>query len=103
MPRPPNRSKTTIQLLQQLLLKPAQWHYGYELSTSTGIKSGTLYPMLIRLHESGLLEADWQASAVTGAPPRHVYRLSAAGVTLARNLTSPSPQRSARQVVAPQR
>ncbi len=61
-----------------------RWSYGYELCQMTGIKSGTLYPLLIRLEQQGHLEAQWQPPAEPGRPPRHVYRLTAAGILLAR-------------------
>jgi DNA-binding PadR family transcriptional regulator len=71
-------------LLASLLEARGRWSYGYELATQTGIKSGTLYPLLIRLEASGHLEAEWQQPAASGRPPRHAYRLTAAGQQLAR-------------------
>ncbi len=62
-----------------------RWSYGYELASRTGIMSGTLYPLLIRLSEQGYLEAEWQPPAAPGRPPRHAYRLTAAGRALARS------------------
>jgi DNA-binding PadR family transcriptional regulator len=55
--------------------------YGYELQqrlTGRGldVEQGTLYPLLRRLDEQGLLESDWN---VEGARPRKYYRLSPAG------------------------
>jgi DNA-binding PadR family transcriptional regulator len=38
----------------------------------------------MRLSEQGLLEAHWQEAERPGLPPRHVYRLTAAGLALAR-------------------
>ena len=58
--------------------------HGYELTSLTGIRSGTLYPILIRLEEQGYLEAQWQQPVTSGRPPRHAYRLTAAGQALAR-------------------
>jgi DNA-binding PadR family transcriptional regulator len=72
-------------LLQALLERPLQWQHGYELSKSTGLKSGTLYPLLIRLSDQGLLESKWQDATEPGRPPRHVYRLTASGKALARS------------------
>ena len=57
--------------------------HGYDLCREAQIKSGTLYPLLIRLEAQGFLSADWQASEVPGRPPRPVYRLTAAGCRLA--------------------
>jgi len=61
-----------------------RWCHGYELCQEAGIKSGTLYPLLIRFEEQGYLEAEWQAPAEAGRPPRHAYRLTADGLALAR-------------------
>lgn len=66
-------------LLAALLESGEQWRHGYELASRTGIKSGTLYPLLIRLEAQGYLEAVWQDPVASGRPPRHAYRLTAAG------------------------
>lgn len=55
------------------------WQHGYDITARAGVKSGTLYPLLMRLEAQGLLEARWVESPQPGRPPRHVYRLSAAG------------------------
>ena len=60
------------------------WRHGYDLVRLTGLKTGTLYPLLIRLEAQGYLEAEWQPPAGPGRPPRHAYRLTAAGIQLAR-------------------
>ncbi len=62
----------------------SSWSHGYELCQQAGIKSGTLYPLLIRLEAQGYLHAEWQDSREPGRPPRHAYRLTAAGQQLAR-------------------
>ena len=61
------------------------WCHGYELCRRAGIRSGTLYPLLIRLEAQGQLEAEWQAPAEPGRPPRHAYRLTETGRKLARD------------------
>jgi DNA-binding PadR family transcriptional regulator len=79
-------------LLAALLDARGRWIYGYELASLTGIKSGTLYPLLIRLEALGHLEAEWQQPAASGRPPRHAYRLTAAGQRLARaEAAAPGP------------
>jgi DNA-binding PadR family transcriptional regulator len=70
-------------LLAALLAARGRWSHGYDLASATGIKSGTLYPLLIRLEAQGFLEAEWQPPLVSGRPPRHAYRLTAAGQRLA--------------------
>lgn len=62
----------------------SDWLHGYDLSRQSGVKPGTLYPLLIRLEEQGYLEAEWQAPAKPGRPPRHAYQLTAEGRALAR-------------------
>ena len=84
MPRNRAFSTPARALLAALLGAGGRWSYGYELATLTGIKSGTLYPLLIRLEGQGYLEAEWQPSAAAGRPPRHAYRLTVAGHQLAR-------------------
>jgi len=71
-------------VLAALLDGGTRWQHGYDLCQRAGIKSGTLYPLLIRLGAQGYLDAEWQAPAEPGRPPRHAYRLTAAGRQLAR-------------------
>jgi DNA-binding PadR family transcriptional regulator len=60
------------------------WRHGYDLSRETDLRSGTLYPILMRLERQGWLEARWEESPAAGKPRRHLYRLSAAGAREAR-------------------
>jgi DNA-binding PadR family transcriptional regulator len=83
MPRKPNSSRQT-RILLATLLRSGSWRHGYDLSKETGLRSGTLYPLLIRLGEQGLLESRWQDAERPGLPPRHAYRLTASGLALAR-------------------
>ena len=83
MPRKPNTSRQTRALLAVLLERAQTWRHGYDLSKETGLKSGTLYPLLVRLSDQGFLEARWQEAERPGLPPRHAYRLTARGVALA--------------------
>lgn len=96
MGRPPNSSPQTRSVLEALSRTPREWRYGYELCKSSGLKSGTLYPLLIRLHERGLLEAEWRAPEVPGRPPRHAYRLTAEGLALAERPPTPVGTRALR-------
>jgi DNA-binding PadR family transcriptional regulator len=84
MTRERRSSPQTLSLLQALLERPRAWRHGYDLSTETQLKSGTLYPVLMRLFDRGFLEAKWEPSELAGRPPRRLYRLTGAGVTFAR-------------------
>lgn len=88
MPRAANSSKQTRALLAELWAQPQAWRYGYDLTKSTGLKSGTLYPLLMRLRDQGLLEAEWRQATEPGRPPRHAYRLTREGAALAARLRS---------------
>jgi PadR family transcriptional regulator, regulatory protein PadR len=78
-------SPQTIRVLDQFAERPSAWHYGYELSRAIGLKSGTLYPILMRLAKYGLLETKW-ITTEKGVPPRHTYRLTPKGVEVLREL-----------------
>lgn len=83
MARTPNTSPQTRAVLVLLLEEPSVWRYGYALSQRTGLKSGTLYPILMRLAEQGWLETRWEEPERPGRPPRHIYRLTTEGIRAA--------------------
>ena len=97
MTRKPNTSPQTIRVLRLLLEEPTAWHYGYEISQRTGLKSGTLYPILIRLADQGWLETRWAESERQGRPARHTYRLTPAGAREASTLVAKGQQVNAVQ------
>ncbi len=76
-------SAQTLSVLAALCEEPSQWRHGYALAGQTGLKSGTLYPILIRLADRGLVEACWQEEPTPGRPRRHLYRLTADGLASA--------------------
>jgi len=77
-------SNQTLALLTALAEQPRVWRHGYDLSSETGLKSGTLYPILMRLSDRGLLDSKWTSQEGAGRPPRHMYRLTAQGTAFAR-------------------
>lgn len=76
-------STQTLAVLAAFLQAPREWHYGYDISRNTGLKSGTLYPILMRMADRDLLETSWEETGA-GRPPRHLYRLTADGLAFAR-------------------
>jgi DNA-binding PadR family transcriptional regulator len=68
-------SAQTLSVLAALAEKPREWLYGLEIAERTELSSGSLYPILIRLSERGLVEAHWLEPAAPGRPPRHAYRI----------------------------
>ncbi len=89
-------SAQTVLVLNALVDDPTAWRYGYELGRQVGLKAGSLYPILIRLTDRGLLEAAWEDDPSPGRPPRHLYRLTADGVLWATAVAAdPAPSRAA--------
>jgi PadR family transcriptional regulator, regulatory protein PadR len=87
-------SRQTVAVLGALAADPAVWRYGYELGQEVELKAGSLYPILMRLSDRGLLESAWERDHPPGRPPRHLYRLTAAGVRAAAEVAAaPTPAR----------
>lgn len=84
MTRARSLSFQTKKVLYALLEAGRQGAHGYEIMQDVGIKSGTLYPILMRLADQDFLEAEWREPEVSGRPPRQVYRLTVSGVELAK-------------------
>jgi PadR family transcriptional regulator, regulatory protein PadR len=74
------------RVLRVLLADPTALHYGYDLMKAARLPSGTLYPMLARLQQEGLVNSEWeeQRPEAGGRPPRRYYRLTAEGALVAR-------------------
>lgn len=83
MRSPSPRARAVLAFLSEA---GPEWRHGYDLVRATGVKSGTVYPLLIRLEAQGYLEAQWQSPAAPGRPPRHAYRLTPEGARFAREV-----------------
>ena len=96
----PEFSAQTLSVLAALCDQPSQWQHGYALARQTGLKSGTLYPILIRLADRGVVEACWEDEPRPGRPRRHLYRLTAVGLASATaalaDAARPKPAKAAR-------
>lgn len=69
-------SRNAARILARLLASPTDAFYGYELMQDTGIKSGSLYPILGRFEDLGWITGHVGPS-VGGRPPRRVYMVEA--------------------------
>jgi PadR family transcriptional regulator, regulatory protein PadR len=85
MTRERRSSQQTLTILNVLMSQPRSWRHGYDLSLETGLKSGTLYPVLMRLSERGVLDSKWEPSEIPGRPPRRMYRLTSQGLAHAKS------------------
>ena len=74
------------RVLRVFLADPSARHHGYDLMKAARLSSGTLYPLLARLHDQGLVTSAWETHAgdVGGRPPRKYYQLTGEGVRVAR-------------------
>jgi PadR family transcriptional regulator PadR len=88
MSRTRRPSPQTAAVVLALAQEPAAWHYGYQLCQDLGLKAGSVYPILMRLADRGLLETAWERDAPEGRPPRHLYRLTGPGRVLAGELAA---------------
>jgi len=58
--------------------------YGFDIMDETGLPSGTVYPILGRLEESGYVRSHWQSAAEaqkSRRPPRRYYEITTEGAT----------------------
>jgi DNA-binding PadR family transcriptional regulator len=78
-------------LLAALAARPSDWRHGYDLARETGLKSGTLYPILVRLADRELVEACWEEGEPAGRPRRHLYRLTSDGLATATAALAAAP------------
>jgi PadR family transcriptional regulator PadR len=92
------RYAQTVKVLEEFLLVPKTWRYGYDISRNTELKSGTLYPILVRLAEHGWLETRWETTEA-GRPPRHMYRLTANGMRAACEMVREDSKNLSRKLV----
>ena len=56
--------------------------YGFDILDATGLESGTVYPILSRLENDGLVRSTWEAEArahADGRPARRYYASTAPG------------------------
>jgi PadR family transcriptional regulator, regulatory protein PadR len=72
------------RVLRAFLADPAAPRYGYDLMKASGLPSGTLYPMLSRLQDEGLVSSAWEPAEAGGRPPRRYYRLTDEGIETGR-------------------
>jgi PadR family transcriptional regulator PadR len=74
-----NVTYPTTLVLQALALGH---HHGFDVMDATDLPSGTVYPILRRLEQEGLVRSRWEKQEIAqreGRPPRRYYELTGAG------------------------
>ncbi|MFE6747363.1 PadR family transcriptional regulator [Kitasatospora purpeofusca] len=76
----------TARVLQALLADVGAEFYGRELMKTTGLQSGSLYPILLRLEKEGVITSQQEEidTRAAGRPARRYYRMTGDGVVAAR-------------------
>ena len=70
----------TIRVLDAIMRGSASdplW--GYRICETAGLGSGTVYPILERLENAGLIEGQWEAGVPADRPRRRFYAVTGAG------------------------
>jgi DNA-binding PadR family transcriptional regulator len=84
------------RVLRAFLDDPTARRYGYDLMKAAMLQSGTLYPLLARLEQHGLVASAWETPQHEGQRPRKYYWLTGEGIRVARlELARSSPHRHA--------
>jgi PadR family transcriptional regulator, regulatory protein PadR len=68
--------------------------YGFEIIDRTGLRAGTVYPILRRLESEKLVSSSWEDASVAQAesrPPRRNYRMTREGMNAAREAAERYP------------
>lgn len=81
-------SLQTLRALEAFLEKPADELSGADVQKRSGLASGTLYPILLRLESAGWFRSRWESidPAAAGRPRRRLYRLTPSGLARASEL-----------------
>jgi PadR family transcriptional regulator PadR len=79
MPRGTAFSVPALAVLAALAARPSGWRHGYDLVRETGLKPGTLYPILVRLADRGIVQACRQEGEPAGRPGATCTRLTSDG------------------------
>jgi PadR family transcriptional regulator, regulatory protein PadR len=61
--REPRMTPQTLAVLRFMLRDPTVAQYGLFIAQETGLKTGTLHPILTRLRGAGCLTSEWETLA----------------------------------------
>lgn len=83
--REPRLTLQSLRVLSLLARNPGELLSGSDIRKETGIASGTLYPILLRMEDAGWLRGDWEKvdPSVVGRPRKRFYRITISGQKIA--------------------
>jgi PadR family transcriptional regulator PadR len=78
-------SLQTLRVLEAFLDHPTDQLSGADVQKRSGIASGTLYPILLRLESAGWFVSRWESvdPSSAGRPRRRLYRFTPGGLSRA--------------------
>jgi PadR family transcriptional regulator PadR len=79
-------TQQTDRILATLAIDPGAEWWGSRIAPAAGLKSGTIYPALMRMERFGWLTSRWEDidPSRAGRPRRRLYRLTGEGEQVAR-------------------
>jgi PadR family transcriptional regulator PadR len=82
----PRLSHQTLRVLRLFEEQPTASLAGSDISKQTGMLSGTIYPIMMRLERVGWLTSQWENldPSEAGRPRRRLYRLTGLGYNKSR-------------------
>lgn len=85
MKKEPRFTAQTVSVLDMLITNPNS--SGADIARATGLKTGTLYPILMRLEEAGWLTSQWEEGdpSLLGRPRKRFYSVTGVGRAQARS------------------
>jgi PadR family transcriptional regulator PadR len=83
---PPRLTGPTLRVLGQFLDNPLTGLSGADIAKLTGLASGTLYPILMRLESAKWLKSKWEKidPAAEGRPRKRIYEMTSLGMSQSR-------------------
>jgi PadR family transcriptional regulator PadR len=75
-------SLQSLRVLEAFLADPVEQLSGADVQRCSGLASGTLYPILLRLESAGWFVSRWETvdPVKAGRPRRRLYRLTPTGL-----------------------
>ena len=95
----PRLTAQTVAVVRALLTEPTKARWGRDIAAETGLKSGSLHPILARLERAGWVESYWEDPAEhedAGRPRRRYYRFTPDGAETARLALAEATQSATR-------
>lgn len=89
--------RLTLPTAQVLYAVSHGLRHGFDIIDATGYPSGTVYPILRRLEDAGMLRSSWEpvtAARAEQRPPRRYYQLTAAGALAVKEALQKYPELS---------